>query len=141
MGLLIATAAGLLLVALLLVLLRRKLTLLRREKAFHQADRNRAAIAGYHYLEKLLTFAGVSAREGQTPQEFAVAAEEACGFLEAGSFVRATEIALAARFGGRMLDRSELSMVLSLARRLDEKIYGGLNAWSKLQYKYFAGLR
>lgn len=132
---------ALLLIAALILAGRRRRHLLRRRRAVHQRDRRKAVLALYGYLLQLLEFQGIELETGEMPEEFAVRAERACGFLPGGSFVLATKLAQEARFSQHEISSESAHELERLALRLDERIYGSLRSLQRFRYKYIENLR
>lgn len=120
--------------------LRHRWGLERRQKALAQPDPNRAALEAYGYLCRLLEYEGIRQTAGQAPQEFACAAEAGASFLQSGEFSQATQIALAARFGGEQLTASEVRPILELCQRADRRLFSRLSRRRRWLYCYWYNL-
>ena len=107
------------------ILLRRRLLLKRRERLFSQRNRNRAALAVYAYILRLLEEEGL--RPGHlSPADFAAQAAQdplAAAAEEGFGMEQAAALALEARFSGRHLSGERLEELTAFAERLERILY------------------
>jgi transglutaminase-like putative cysteine protease len=95
--------------------LKRKIVLARRSELFRLEDTNRAAIAIYDYLQKLIRFGGENSEE-------------------------ITDIALKARFSQHRISEEELKTMISYVEITKWKIYEGAPRIKQLLLQYFYNL-
>lgn len=119
----------------MIILRSRKVALLRLSKSMRTRSDSQNAINAYRYIVALLEFGGVSV-EGRTPLEYAMFAEDKCGFFKPGQLILACNFAMKAAFGSMRLSAEESNEVKKLSRTVAKSVYASSSHIDRLKMKY-----
>ncbi len=97
------------------IIVKRRIVLNRRSKLFRQEDTNRAVIAVYSYLTKLVHYGGTVSEE-------------------------ISDTALKARFSQHRIRKEELNLMRTYAEKMAAEVYAELSTGKKVVFRYFDNL-